>query len=701
MRLKALPLYALCAIVGSNTPVFATNIGLDDEDLALVYGDTSTISLATGSKQLVRRAPAVATVITAEDIAAMGATDLDQVLETVPGIHVSRNPIGYTPAYLIRGIGVNGPTNPQVLVLQNGIPMTVSYPGDGGQSRGGWFLDNVARIEIIRGPGSALYGAEAFAGVINIITRNAADTPGTTVSVGGGSFNTWNTTVHHGDKWGPVDVAAYLRVGSTEGHREIITADAQTLNDSRFGTRASLAPGPVSTGYDALDANLDLAHGHWRWRSSLKRRENVHLGAGVNSALDPTSTGTSDRLTSDISWTDPHITEEWGAGLQLAYFHYQELYSKLMLFPAGTRLGTSYFPDGMVGGPSRWDRQYRMSAFATYNGFANHNLRVGAGHEDIDLYRVLTFKNFLLQPVGPPIPTGPQIDYGSIQPHILPQRRFVDYVYVQDEWQFARDWTLTTGLRHDRYSDVGHTTNPRLALVWDASLDLTAKLLYGEAFRAPAFNELHTINPVANGNTKLRPETIRTLEAAVAWQVRKDLTLNLNLFQYDIKDIIRAVPNAAPTPGSTFNNVGAQRGHGLELDVAWDASPALRLSGNYAHQRGVDRATDTNAGYAPEHQLYGRVDWRLSANLVLNSQVNRVMDRARPVNDLRAPVPNYTSVDLSLRMGQPRSAWSLMGGLRNLFNADIREPTLAPGTAIPNDLPMAGRSFYLQLSVKI
>ena len=109
----------------------------DEDDLALVYGDKSTISIATGAQQPLRRAPAVATVITAEDIAAIGATDLDQVLETVPGLHVSRSPIAYTPVYIIRGIGSGGPTNPQVLLLQNGIPMTSMYNGDKGVMWGG------------------------------------------------------------------------------------------------------------------------------------------------------------------------------------------------------------------------------------------------------------------------------------------------------------------------------------------------------------------------------------------------------------------------------------------------------------------------------------------------------------------------------------------------------------------------------------
>ena len=150
----------------------------EEEDLALVYGDKSTISIATGSTQPLRRAPSVASIITSQDIAAMGAKDLDDVLETVPGIHVTRPAIRYASTYVFRGI-FNGVTNTQVLLLQNGIPTTTMYSGDKGYAWVGVPVENIARIEIIRGPGSALYGADAYAGVINIITKTATDTPGT------------------------------------------------------------------------------------------------------------------------------------------------------------------------------------------------------------------------------------------------------------------------------------------------------------------------------------------------------------------------------------------------------------------------------------------------------------------------------------------------------------------------------------------
>jgi outer membrane receptor for ferrienterochelin and colicin len=196
----------------------AATLSEDEMELAMAYGDKSSFSLATGSKQTVRRAPAVATVITAEDIAAIGATDLDEVLETVPGMHVSRAALLNQPIYVMRGIYSN-PTNPQILMLQNGVPMTTLYSGDKGNAWGGLALENIARIEIIRGPGSALYGADAYAGVINIITKTAADIGGTQFGARVGAFDSKDAWVQHGGNIGALEVAAFLRWGETDGQK--------------------------------------------------------------------------------------------------------------------------------------------------------------------------------------------------------------------------------------------------------------------------------------------------------------------------------------------------------------------------------------------------------------------------------------------------------------------------------------------------
>lgn len=670
----------------------------EEEELALIYGDKTNISIATGNQQTLRRAPAVTSVITAEDIAAMGATDLDEALETVPGLHVSHSALSYTPLYVIRGI--YSTNNPQTLMLQNGIPTTTMLTGSKGNAWGGLPLENIARIEVIRGPGSALYGADAYAGVINIITKTAADTLGTSVGARYGSFNTKDAWVQHGGKWGALDAAAYVRVGGTDGYKQTITADAQSRLDRIFTTSASLAPGTNYIAHDAIDASLDLSYDKWRLRTGYKLRNNLQLGAGVASALDPVGSETSERITTDLSWTSPNVSQDWGVGFDASVLQYNDtIINPLVIYPAGVRFSTGTFPDGMIGAPEKWERNVRLSAFATYAGFDKHQLRFGVGHDDLYLYKTAERKNFTLSATGSPIPTGSLLDFSNTTPFMLPQRRFIDYLYAQDEWSFARDWTLTAGVRHDSYSDFGGTTNPRMALVWDATLDLTAKLLYGQAFRAPSFNEKYSINnPVQQGNPNLRPETNQTWEAAFSLQARNDTQINLNFFRYEMQDIIRLVANTAPAVGSTYNNTGKQHGSGMELEAVWDASRKLRLTGNYSFQESIDDATGKDAGYSPHHRIYLRTDWRYASGWFASAQFNQVMDRRRTSGDTRPQVPDYATVDLTMR-SPSKGSWNFSTSVRNLFDTDVREPT-AP-LLIPNDLPMAPRSLWVEAAYKM
>ena len=208
-RVSALPLSLALMLVFQAHDAMAQ--ASDEDELTMVYGDKSNVSIATGSQQSLRRAPAVASVITAQDIAAMGATDLDQVLESIAGIHIGRSPNQYAPLYLVRGI--YSAYMPQVLVLQNGIPITTSFVSNKGNVWAGYPVEHIARIEVIRGPGSALYGSDAFAGVINIITKTSNETRGTELGARVGSFGTREAWIQHGGTLGAVNVAAYLRAG--------------------------------------------------------------------------------------------------------------------------------------------------------------------------------------------------------------------------------------------------------------------------------------------------------------------------------------------------------------------------------------------------------------------------------------------------------------------------------------------------------
>jgi iron complex outermembrane receptor protein len=461
----------------------------------------------------------------------------------------------------------------------------------------------------------------------------------------------------------------------------------------------------VETGRDALDASLDFSYEKLRLRTGYKLRDNQSSGAGVGSALDPVGKGRSERLTTDLSWTDPVFAKSWSVGVQGSYFEYKDTVPQaFQLLPPNTRIGPNLFPVGLIAAPEKWERQVRLSVFAVFTGLEGHRLRLGGGYDDLNLYKIEEHKNFRLSPNGVPIPVGSVISFTDTEPFMTPQRRKISYVVVQDEWQFMRDWALTAGVRHDHYSDFGGTTNPRLALVWDARLDVVVKLLAGRAFRAPSFAELYSINnPVSRGNPALRPETISTLEAATSWQVRRDLQVGLNLFRYQMKDIIRLAGSPA-----TYSNTSDQRGSGLELELGWEASRALKLIANYSYQRSIDAATGRDAGYAPRHHLFTRADWQLAGGMLASAQLNHVADRHRAAGDTRAEVPNYTTVDLSLRVPVASGRWMFSAAVRNLFDADVRQPSLyspaarqdLPTSQLPDDLPMAGRSFQLQASYR-
>lgn len=680
-RMPVKPLLAALALAWTGA---ATAQSPDEEDLALAYGDKSFVTIATGTRVAVTRAPAVATVITAEDIKALGATDLDQVLETVPGLHVARGTLTNTPVYVIRGVHRN--TNPQVLMLVNGIPVNMAFQGNRGDVWGGLPLENVARIEVIRGPGSALYGADAFTGVINITTKTAAEIGGTRAGVRAGSFGSGDAWVLHGGKLGGLDVAAYLGVGTTAGSKRTVTADAATP----FGAGISRAPGPLADGRDTIDGALDLAYDKWRLRIGYKERDNVGAGTGLASALDPTGHHYSERLTSDLSYRDRNFARHWDVALEASFMHYKE-FSDAVLYPAGTNLGSGAFADGMIGNPYKWERQGRLNASTLYTGFDRHQIRLGVGAAKEDIYKVRETKNF--NPDFTRIGTGSVADITDVSatvPFMRPHKRLVRYWFAQDEWRFARDWTLTAGLRNDHYSDFGNTTNPRLALAWDAAYNLTAKLLYGRAFRAPSFAELYSINnPVQNGNSSLTPEKIATTEAALSWQATPKLQLGANVFRYEMRDIIQLV-------GGTFRNTGRQTGHGLEFEAAWDATRDLRLAGNYSRQRSVDEATQQDAGLAPHHRVYLRADWRFVAGWAANAQLNWVGERQRAPGDSRAALAGYRTVDATLRTNSGTKGWEFSGTVRNLFDADAREPS--PAATLPGDFPLPGRSLWLQAS---
>ena len=154
------------------------------------------------------------------------------------------------------------------------------------------------------------------------------------------------------------------------------------------------------------------------------------------------------------------------------------------------------------------------------------------------------------------------------------------------------------------------------------------------------------------------------------------------------------------TPSANLiQNRGGQDGRGAELEAVWDASRSLRLSGNLALQRSVDDATGRDAGYAPHRRGYLQADWAVARGCTVSGQLNHVAGRQRPAGDARPPIKDYTTLDLSARTRIGSAGWELSLGLRNLFDADAREPSLAGG-GIVNDLPVFPRTAYVQAAFR-
>lgn len=226
--------------------------------------------------------------------------------------------------------------------------------------------------------------------------------------------------------------------------------------------------------------------------------------------------------------------------------------------------------------------------------------------------------------------------------------------------------------------------------------NLTTKLLYGKAFRAPSFAELYAKNNVAaTGNPDLAPEEIDSYEMAFDYRPIKKLRTSLNLFVYKAENLIEFVP---PAP-QVAQNIGKQDGHGIEFELDWQALDSLRILSNFAWQSSENENLDATVPDAPEMQYYLNLHWTFLPDWSLDGQLIWVGKRHRHPGDPRGEIDDYTTVNFNMRRKNFAEFWDFAVGIRNLFDADIREPSPYDATAplgahIPFDYPMEGRSVW-------
>ncbi len=637
------------------------------------------VEIATGKPQKLSHVPAVANVITAADIRAMGITDFSQVLEMIPGVHVYPDPAGRLDSHFsIRGI--HTADNSQVLILLDGRDLTDVNTGSSPEN----FrmpVANISRVEVMRSPGSALYGADAFAGVINIISKDASEIGGTNYGWRQGSFDTQDIWLQHtakfNDKW---DLAFNLESSNSDGDRGRVV----TYNDEIFGLSGN---GPLETHYDYSNTQVSLSNQEWTFRLWNWNLDEAGNGQGGAQVLDPAGKDKSEIYLFDIQNEKHDVLPGWDIDSRLSY-EVKNFDAHFVLYPP-----VGAFVDGVIGDPGITQRKGTLAINADYSEFAGHRLLVGLGSKWV-LVDPHETKNF--NTGGAP---GVLVDVtGSSFAFETRQSRTVNHLLLQDEWSVNDDWALTAGVRYDDYSDFGGTTNPRVAIVWKGRPKLTTKLLYGRAFRAPSFSELYfKNNPAAVGNPNLTSESIDTYEIVFDYRPVREVNLVLSLFSYRIDDLIDR------EFGVPAKNTGSQKGSGFEFEANWHVNSRLQLRSFYAFQNAEDGTTAADVPNAPQQQFYASTHWGFLPQWSLGSQVKWIADRKRASGDPRAETPDYTVVDFTIRRRQLLPNMDFAFSARNLFDEDAREPSTydpshSQGATILGDYPLAGRSFYGEVS---
>jgi len=675
----------LCLLFGSLLcSVPPTHAASEEEQAFLsMYFTPEELEISTRRAIALTKAPAIATVITDREIRNMGARTLIDVLKLVPGMGISITDQGFFRLE-VRGT-VTGQSE-KVLVMIDGHSLNKNHSG----SSFPFFLDhlsvdNIKKIEIVRGPGSALYGTNAFVAVINIITKSAADVEGGSVSVSGESFDTRKYNLLAGKTF-----KNGLKISGSIDYTKTHGPDLLIKRDRLSGTPFTRAPGDAETRFEGTGIFFEASYKNLTYRGQyLTTDRGAYIGLGY--ALTDFNSLKSDNFWQELSYRHS-FTEKFSSKMKLYYDYFNQDWL-VKVFPDGF---AGSFPNGMIGGPKARNRTIGGEIQLDCSISETNHLLAGINYEEMKQYEVRAISNF--NPI-----TGQYL--GSVQDISSwgnwnrDVKRNIFAAYLQDEWEIKDNISLTAGVRYDHYSDFGDTTNPRVGIVWRFLEKADLKLLYGQAFRAPTFTELYTINnPTLSGNPNLVPEKIRTYEAGIGYTYSERFRIELNYFYNDIDDLI--VRDTSTVPG-TYANLGAAKSNGIEAVLSGRYTNDNYWKVAYSWQDPRDAYTSERLPFIPRNRASASVNYGFSKYLVSHVDVLWTGPRPRSAGDTRAAVPSYTTVDLALTLRNIYKNLEIQAAVHNLFNEKYVDPDLSGASRfIPYDYPREGVSALLKVSYK-
>ncbi len=583
-------------------------------------------------------------VISANDIRRSGASNIPEALRLAPGVHVAQF-ANNRWSVSIRGFA--GRFSNKLLVLQDGRSIyTPMYSGVFWESID-VPLENIERIEVIRGPGASIWGANAVNGVINIITRGARDSQGTRVAVGAGTELRGTGFVSHGVR---IDDTTHLRIHAEQQYVEpSITASGDAARDFLRTQRAGLRL-DRDAGADRYSVDLGVIN-------SDAGDQIVQLSAGDPPLLNFTSRANSAHLLG--LWE--HVGESGTRHSLQGYVEHEELGIGIANWRRSTfdleyqqQLGSGSRHDIVWGTGIRHTRD-DVTGVAPY-------LSLSAERRNTNLASVFVQDDITLQPNRWKLTIGSRLEHNAYSGYEFQPN--VRLLHMPDEAN--RLWV--SAARASRTPSRGES---------DARTRLRATRIAPPGGPGPEF-----IVPYVSGNTEYGAETLDAIDAG--WRTRWSPTLStdLALFRYrydDLRGGIEGTPFFDFARGElilpiAIANLGAADSHGAEASVDWRAAPDWHLQASYSWYKISLRNTAGPTEYSegsPTHLVSLRSSWDISEDLQWDLWLRHVGRTSIPLGTSLVNIPSYYGLDMRLAW-KPRKDFELALIGQNLL--DSRHP---------------------------
>lgn len=641
-----------------------------EEEIALFKAEQEgqVVVSAARYRQLVGDAPSSVTIITAREIQQNGWRTLADVFRSVRSFYV-KDDRNYS--YLgVRGFSRPGDYNSRILALLNGHTMNDDiYQAFLLGRESGIDLDIVDRIEIVRGPGSAVYGSSAFFAVVNIITKDSRSLQGLRASAEAGSFNTTKGILTYGHRY--------------ENGLDLLINGSYTQSSGQtlfFPEIAALTPpANINSGF-AVNSDREyvysfLGTAHYKdlqLQGMLADREKkvptASYGTVFNDGREETFDG---RYFAEIKYS-PHLTQNLGLMIRA----YDDWYRYKATYPyAGVpvTLNHDYTPGRWYGGEFQinWKvlEQNRLI------------LGVEAQHHHVLL------KNYNDNPYVVDLDT---------------QEKFQVYsIYIQDEMRFLSNLALTVGMRYDiyqNYSSQDNRTTPRAALVYEPIEGSTIKLLYGQAFRVPNSYELFYCNQQVTYvcNPDLKPETINTYEGVFEQTLGQHLKGSLSLYRYDIKNLTNLTDLGSNT--FEFFNLNHVQGNGIETELRGKWVPGIEGYLSYAYQVTKDLDAQQELSNSPRRLGKAGLVLPLSpegTSVGIEGQYVAERQTVQPGEKVGA----YFIANLTFTFRNLYKNLEIQSSIYNLFDARFEDPASVENVPILR-IPQNGRNFNVKVTYR-